>query len=190
MKPHLTLLLLLCPAAAQAGVAPGAAFGAGFAHPFLGPDHWLAMLAIGWLAARLPRRLAWLPPAGFVFASLLGGLLAFRWPAWTGMEWGIAFSVFSLGLALLAGTWLSGRARVSVACVLAMFGLAHGYAHVIEGYHGEADFFAGFMLATAVLHLGGYGLAVTLARRLAWTQNALGVGMALYGLNLLLGMGA
>ena len=186
MKPHLAVLLLFCPAAAQAGTAPGAAFSAGFAHPFLSPDHWLAMLAIGWLASRLP----WLPPTGFVVTSLLGGLLAFRWPGLLSMEWGIALSVFTLGLALLSGARMSGHRLVWAGCGLALFGLAHGYAHVIEGYHGEGDFFAGFMLATALLHLAGYRLAVTLARRLAWTQNALSAGMALYGLNLLPGIAA
>ncbi len=189
MQAYLTLLLF-SPLAAQAGALSGAAFTAGLAHPFLGPDHWLAMLAIGWLAARLPRRLAWLPPTGFVATSLLGGLLAFRWPGLAGMEWGIELSVFTLGLALLSGAWLSGRRLVWAACGLALFGLAHGYAHVIEGYHGEGDFFAGFMLATALLHLGGYGLGLALAQRLAWTQGVLGAGMALYGLNLLLGMAA
>lgn len=168
--------------------APASAgFAAGFLHPFMGADHLLAMAVIGWLAARLPGRQAWLPPSGFVLASLLGGLLAFRIPGLAWMEWGIAASVLLLGLAVMAAAWLKQRDLLLVATGLALTGIAHGYAHVNEANHAATEFFVGFMVATALLHGLGYLGGRSLARRWHWLGPLVGGGMSLFGLVLLVG---
>ncbi len=182
----MSLLSTSSSAAVLAHVPTSAGFVAGFIHPFAGADHLLAMMAIGWLAARLPGRLAWLPPAGFVGASLLGGLLAFRMPGLAWMEWGIAASVLLLGLAVMAAASLKQRDLLVVATGLALTGIAHGYAHVNEANHAASQFFVGFMVATALLHGLGYLGGRGLARRWQWLGPAMGGAMSLFGVTLLL----
>lgn len=172
--------------AALAHLSAPAGFGAGFLHPFLGVDHLLAMVAIGWLAARLPGRSAWLPPMGFVLASFLGGLLAFRLPGLAWMEWGIAASVLLLGLAVMAAAWLGRRELLLVATGLAITGIAHGYAHVNDANHAATQFFVGFMVATALLHGLGFLAGRGLAHRWRWLGPAAGGAMSMFGLTLML----
>ena len=51
----------------------------------------------------------------------------------------------------------------------------------------SADFAAGFMVATALLHGLGYLGGRSLARRWHWLSPVLGGGMSLFGLVLLMG---
>lgn len=137
------------------GVAGG--FHAGFAHPFGGLDHMAAMLAVG-LIASLPDGPGWRAPLAFV-AAMLGGFLfqAFVNVALP-VELIVAGSVLALGVMLLLGRLMP----MTVAFLaIAVFGLAHGYAHGTEsGDAALTAYSAGFLGATALLHAGGYGLAI------------------------------
>src|SRR5262245_51982348 len=122
--------LLLLPAFLAAGPAHAHGFaGSGWLHPLTGPDHMLAMLAVGAWSAQLGGRAIWTVPIAFVCAMAIGSIAALRgWPL-PGTEILIAASVLGLGLAIA----LDRRFAWPVAAVAtALFGLAHGSAHGSE----------------------------------------------------------
>lgn len=187
-----TLAVASLPAVAQAHSALGRpiGFAAGFAHPFAGPDHALAMVSVGLWGAFLGRPLVAALPVVFPGFMALGALAGLAGAPLPPVELGIAGSVLALGLAVA----LRVRAPVWTAClIVGAFGLFHGYAHGVE-LPVSADpgaYCAGFVLATGLLHVGGVALGVlrewTLGERLV---QAAGVGVALAGLAFLWGAAA
>jgi len=178
------LLLLATPAPAWAHGALGepTGFAAGFAHPFGGADHLLAMVAVGLWGAFLGRPLVAALPVVFPAFMALGALAGMAGAPLPPSEAGIAVSLVALGLAV----GFAVRAPVWAAClVVGMFGLFHGHAHGRE-LPVSADpgaYCAGFVLATGLLHLGGIVLGA--ARRLDWGERVLrgaGLAMAVSGL--------
>lgn len=134
-----------------------ASLASGFAHPFTGIDHALAMLAVGLYAARQAGRLRWVLPAGFVLAMLGGAGLGALGAGLPVVEGGIALSLLALGL--LAGFAVNLPKGIAVGAV-GVFALFHGSAHYAEMGQGSLlTFAAGFALAAAVLHAAGYALA-------------------------------
>lgn len=190
--PVLAAALIAGPALAHTGVDSGAGFVTGFAHPFGGLDHLLAMLAVGlWAvqyAVRAQTKLAlWLLPAAFVLPMALGFALGFAGIALPGVETGIALSVLILGLAVAAA---ARPPLVAAITVTALFALFHGHAHGSELPHAEmaVSYAGGMLLATALLH--GLGLAgATLAQRirLPVLTRAAGAAVALAGIVILVG---
>ena len=89
-------------------------FIAGFAHPFSGLDHLLAMVAVGLWGAFLGRPLIAALPVIFPAVMALGALLAMLGVPPPPIELGIAVSVLVLGLAI-AAAW---RAPVWLACAI------------------------------------------------------------------------
>jgi urease accessory protein len=128
--------------------------GPGWLHPLTGPDHMLAMIAVGAWSAQLGGRALYLVPTGFVCFMVVGGTLGFSGYRLPGTELAIAASVLLLGLAvsvtLRLGTGVAAGA-------VAMFGVAHGYAHGVEfhGSTGHIGYVAGFVATTAGLHIIG-----------------------------------
>lgn len=168
-------LALLAPAAALAhpGHGEGGHFAEGLAHPLLGADHVLAMVAVGLWAALAGGQARWAYPLTFLAAMLAAG----HWGAGAGalpvIEPLILASVILLGAACA----LMLRAPLPLALgLIAVFGAAHGYAHGVEG-PGGAGYAFGFLLATAALHGLGYFLAF-LGQR---TARGLGGALALGG---------
>jgi urease accessory protein len=123
------MMVVAIPALGHTGSHAASGLADGFAHPFSGLDHTLAMVAVGLLAAVLGGRALWAIPASFVSMMLVGGfmgLLGIEIPA---VEAGIALSVVILGAVLAAG----GRCLISVAMTLTgIFAIFHGYAHGME----------------------------------------------------------
>src|ERR1019366_5193570 len=72
------VILLLTSVGAQAHILPNDVhgFGSGFAHPWHGLDHILAMVAVGLWAAQLGGRARWLVPASFVGVMAFGAAIA------------------------------------------------------------------------------------------------------------------
>lgn len=182
-------LLALAAGAAQAHTGHGtSSLFEGLAHP-LGLDHLLAMVAVGvWSVGALPAGKTWWGPATFLLALLLGaagGAAGFTPPY---LEQAIALSVLLFGL-LLA---LAGRA-VPLAPGLALVALAaslHGLAHGAEApATGLAGYAVGFLLSTAVLHLGGVAAGLAIRRGLSqhkqWVTGGLGAVFSGAGLYLL-----
>jgi urease accessory protein len=151
-------------------------FAAGLAHPLLGLDHLLAMLAVGLWSLRQSRALSLGAPLLAAAGMLLGAGLAWGGVALPGVEFGIAMSVLLAGVLIAA---LVSVPTVVGAGVIVLFMLFHGHAHGSEMPHGASQlaYLAGFTLAT---------LAITFAGRLggAWLmarQNRLlrGLGVAI-----------
>lgn len=193
MKRAISILAaasVLTPVAALAHMGAGDTHGVlhGFMHPITGPDHVLAMVAVGVLAALLGGRAIWLVPTSFVAMAAVGGALGMQGVPVPFVEFGISASVVLLGLAIalqakLPLGWAAG--------FVGLFGLYRGYAH---GAEMPADasglaYGAGFLAATAMLHIAGIGLGLGIAYRASRSATrcaqAGGAAIALAGVALL-----
>jgi urease accessory protein len=96
----LALACLLWPALALAHVGQGdisGGFLAGVAHPVLGPDHVVAMVAVGIWGAQLGAPAIWVLPVTFPIVMAFGGVLGGLGVPIPGIEIGIALSAIVLG---------------------------------------------------------------------------------------------
>lgn len=155
---NLTCLTLLCGLLATNTVyAHGVQGGGlinGLMHPVFGPDHLLAMIAVGILSVQIGGRAIWTVPAAFLLLMLLGGILGIYNVPFPAVETGIAASVAVLGLAIA----LAAKLPVLLAMIfVGIFGLFHGYAHGMEmpSVAEPVLYAAGFIAATAGLHIAG-----------------------------------
>jgi urease accessory protein len=147
------------PAFAHTGESTGG-FLAGLTHPVFGPDHVVAMVAVGLWGAFLGPPAIWLLPILFPLVMAAGGVLGILGVPLPAVETGIASSAIMLGLMVA----LAARPPLWVAAVLVgAFAIFHGYAHGKELPDGAnaVAFSAGFVTATGLLHLTGiaFGLA-------------------------------
>jgi urease accessory protein len=185
-----TLAMLLAaalPATAHPGHVPMSGFAAGVQHPLSGMDHLLAMIAVGLWAGLCGGRREWLWPATFVTSMIAGSLIGMFATANLSVEPAILASVMVLGLAIAASLRVP---TVLGGLVIAVFGMAHGYAHGIEMPHTVhgLDFVAGFALATATLHTVGVVAATNFRRlRLDLVTRFAGVVIAIAGVGLIAG---
>lgn len=174
--------LALCAggAFAHTGDHAVAGFASGLAHPFLGLDHLLAMIAVGLWAAQQGGRALWAVPAAFVGAMLLGGLVAWSGGALPLVEGAIALSVLVLGL--LIATRQAWAIPLGMA-VAAAFALFHGYAHGLEMPQAASPllYALGFVIATVTLHALGITGHLAGRRAVQWA----GAGIAATGLALI-----
>lgn len=176
--------LLGCASAAFAHVGGGAAGGflSGVRHPISGPDHVLAMVAVGLWGAQLGAPAVWLLPVAFPMVMAAGGTLGLLGMPLPGIEYGIAAS------AILLGAAVTFEARPPLGVALAMvgfFAVFHGHAHGTELPPGEDAllYSLGFVIATGCLHAAGIALGVI--HRWSWGRRLLrvaGAGIAGGGL--------
>jgi urease accessory protein len=132
MRSTFTILAAVAFAAAPAAAHTGhglEGLAAGFAHPFHGVDHLLAMIAVGAWAAQQGGRAVWTLPAAFVGVMALGGILGFSGTALSGTESVILASVLVLGAVVAAAAKLP---LAIAAPVVGAFALFHGLAHGAE----------------------------------------------------------
>ena len=182
------LLLFAVPALAHTGSSTGGFIG-GFAHPLFGPDHVVAMVAVGLWGAFLGPPAIWLLPIVFPLVMAFGGVIGILGVSLPGVETAIALSAVVLGTMVA----LAARPPLWVAAVLvSAFAIFHGHAHGVELPPG-ADIVAysvGFVVATGLLHLTG--IAVGLLAR--WPAGRIAVrtaggAIALAGVAFLSGFG-
>jgi urease accessory protein len=181
------------PALAHTGAAAhglaGAAHGlaAGFAHPFSGADHVLAMAAVGLWAGLVGGRALWAWPLAFLSVMTLGAVFGLQGYGLPGVEAAIALSVLALGLAVGLRLPLPMTAGAAICGAFALF---HGSAHGAElpAGAGITGYMLGFGAATALLHaIGiGFGTAISRTERI-WLPPAAGAAVAAAGLVILLG---
>jgi urease accessory protein len=184
----ITAALTLIPATAFAhtGAADAPGFAWGFAHPFGGIDHILAMVTVGILAWQLGGRALALVPATFVLVMAAGAALGMARLPLPLVEIGITISVIVLG-GMVAFT---RNAPIAIAVgLVGLFALFHGHAHGTEmALNTDAGAYAaGFILATALLHVAGIALGCAMGR-IADNRAAYRLGgslVALAGLALL-----
>jgi len=175
------------PALAHTGVGATNSFAAGFMHPLLGLDHLTVMVAVGLWAALKGGRALWAWPLAFFGGMLIGGVLGMAHVAVPLVEPGILASVVALGLLVAAAADLP----VGVgAAIIGTFALLHGHAHgsEIPETAGGVEYAAGFVLATASLHLLGIGAGVAFGTRFRGIVRVAGAACALIGVGLAVGM--
>ena len=149
-------------ALAHPGHEQTSSFLQGVGHPFSGIDHILAMVMIGLFAVQLGGRAIWVLPLTFVSFMALGSLGGAAGIAPSLVEIGIGVSVVVLGGLIAMQVRLPVIAATALAAVIALF---HGYAHGAEAQGGVSMLYlAGFLTGTAVLHAGGIGAGLGLAR--------------------------
>lgn len=150
----LGLLLALSPLAALAHAehGHGGGFASGFLHPITGPDHVVAMVAVGLWGAVLGPPALWVLPVAFPLVMAFGGLLGLLGIPIPGVEIAIAASGLVLGLMVLfevrAPLWLA-------ALIVAAFAVFHGHAHGSELPAGSNAllYSLALVIATGLLHL-------------------------------------
>ena len=173
--------LLLAQPAQAAGSANSLI--SGLLHPVLGFDHLMAMVAVGLLSIQLAGRHIYRLPVCFVFVLLLGALAGLVNVPLPQVEGIISVSVFILGLAILSGGRIGALLSYPIVAVFAFY---HGYAHGAEipTLANPATFIAGFMAASAILHL--LGVAIGAIARTPSTRALFGAGCAGVGLHMAL----
>lgn len=144
---HLLSLLQLQP-------TPLTGLLSGLAHPLIGPDHLLFLLALALVGLQQRRR--WL--LGLLATGLLGSALGLLWPGLPGGEVLVAFSLVAVALVLLG--------RLPQPVLLVAFAV-HGYvlSGAVLGWTSApvATYLLGLLLSQGSLLL----LSLTLLRRLA-----------------------
>jgi urease accessory protein len=176
---------------AHVGVGSTAGFAHGFWHPIGGIDHVLAMVAVGMFAANLGGRALWAVPLTFVGLMAVGGVLGIEHVAIPYVEVGIAISVIVLGLLVALRVQWPVAAAMALVGVFAIFhGHAHGEEMPIDA--SGAAYAAGFMLATALLHIAGIAIGIGIerigSRYSDRTAQVTGSAMALAGVAILTGV--
>jgi urease accessory protein len=174
-------LLLLSPALAHhpmeaMGLEPSLASGllSGLAHPLLGPDHLVFLLALGLVGLHRPLR--WV--LGLLTAGLLGSAMGLLLPGLPGAEALVSLSLVISGLVLIQ--------RLPSALLLPAFAL-HGYvlSGSVIGWESTpvAAYLLGLLLSQSALMVA----ALTVVRRWAATLTAANLRLAA---GLLIGIGA
>jgi urease accessory protein len=156
---------LLTPQTALAHITHGSmgGFTNGFEHPLTGADHFLAMFAVGIWGTQLGGRSVWTLPVTFPLVMTLGGLAGMLGLPLPYVELWIAFSILTLGSAILFA-WRPPE--VAALLVIAVFAICHGYAHGVELPRAAdpADYAIGFVIATGLIHLLGIGVGLALSK--------------------------
>ncbi|WP_396626061.1 HupE/UreJ family protein [Luteitalea sp.] len=170
-------LLAFTATPAHAHVQQGAAQGLlnGLSHPISGPDHMLAMIAVGLWGAQLGAPAVWILPVTFPMVMAVGGFLGLVGIPVPGVELGIALSAVLLGLMVAR----EARPPLAVAAVLVgAFAICHGHAHGTELPPGQSGlmYSIGFVTATGLLH--AVGIAIGLVHAWPWGRVALRVAGA------------
>lgn len=177
-----TLFALIEPALAHTGTDTVFGFKTGFLHPISGPDHLVAMVAVGLWGAQLGAPAIWILPITFPLVMAMGGVLGVIGVPVPFVETVIALSAVGLGLVVA----LRLRPPLWTAAVLvAVFAIFHGYAHGRE-LPGAADpvgYGVGFVVATGLLHMAGILIGTITHRPLgAQAVRACGAAIACAGL--------
>lgn len=142
------------PALAHDGTGLVGGFVSGFLHPISGPDHMLAMVAVGLWGAILRRPLLVVLPVVFPAMMAVGGVLGILAVPIPPVEFGIGISVVVLGAAIALNWKPANWIAIFLVGVFAVF---HGYAHGQE-LPSAADpigYSVGFVFSTGLLHVVG-----------------------------------
>ena len=164
---------LSSPAMAHITGASEAGLSGGFAHPFTGFDHILAMVTVGLWASQLGRPAYWMLPLAFPAVMAAGAGLGIVGVPLPWVEIGIAVSVVVLGS--MVALALKPSLAVSIA-LIGLFALLHGHSHGAELPQASSPvaYTAGFLIATATLHAVG----LTIGSTSRWPLARIGVRAA------------
>jgi urease accessory protein len=178
----LLLAALYMPATVYAHAGHGThSFIDGFAHPFMGLDHLLAMLIVGTWSVLYSRQV-WLAPVLFISVLALGAVAGQAGVTFPLLEPMVAASVVLLGLMLAMPMRLNETVALGL---IGVFAFCHGLAHGSE-LASTSNVLVGILLGSAVLHGIGMLLAHTALRSRPQWSRALGQIAALVGSGLLM----
>jgi urease accessory protein len=155
----------------------------GLAHPVIGIDHLVMIVAIGLFAGI--KRQGWALPIAFVGAAMAGTGLHVMSMSLPGAELWVAGSVLALGWLMLVQERLN---LAAIAGLIGVAGLFHGYAYGEAIIGAEVTplvgYLAGFSVVQLAIALGAAQLAKltmvgNLGRFRAVALTTIGIGMAL-----------
>ncbi len=155
-------------------------FGSGFAHPIVGLDHLLAMLAVGLWAAKAGGHARWLIPATFVDVMALAAAFGQHGVVPAGIEQMIAASLLVFGLLIALAKRLPLAAGLGLTALFAAF---HGFAHgsEIPASSNGLSYGLGFIAASVLLQVAGLVIGQLSARQSSWFAKTAGAGIAAAG---------
>lgn len=168
-RPHALVITALIALLASGGAeahtfgTQGAGLVQGFAHPFGGLDHLLAMVTVGLWAAQRGGNAVWLMPAAFMSSMIAGGVLGLEGIPLPLVELGIAASLIVLGsvvaLSFQPPVWLG-------MLIVGLFAIFHGHAHGVEMPEAASPilYAGGFVVATGLLHAAGVAACLGIRR--------------------------
>jgi urease accessory protein len=161
----------------------GGGFEAGFYHPVLGVDHFLAMVAVGILSTQMGGRAIYIVPLTFIMIMFVGSLFGFLGITLVNDELGIALSVVLLGVAIA----INKKFHILLGMgFVAFFAFFHGHAHGIEmpKIVSLLEYVSGFMLATLLLHIGGVIIGLVMQKVKTLEPILPHIGSAITGIGL------
>jgi urease accessory protein len=182
----------LPPVAAQAHTGVhmfehGDSFLGGLVHPILGPDHLVAMVAIGLWAACLGGRAILGVPLAFVGMMIAGAVLGAAGVFLPAVDQTIAVSLVVFGLMICT----LARLPVPMAAVLGgIFAVFHGHAHGAETPDLAQPLLYGAGFIASTLLLLGLGTAIGLVSRRSvpdFVVRSAGAAVALFGIVTVIG---
>jgi urease accessory protein len=178
------LVTFAVSAQSHTGVGEHTSIAHGLIHPFSGPDHVLAMLAVGIVAANSGGRLRFALPLLFIGALLIGGILGLQGVQLPQLEFGIGASVVVLGALVAFGMHLP---MTVIASLVGVFGMFHGNAHGLElpSAVSPVPYIIGFVMATGILNASGFGFGLAMQKFAnAEFTRLTGIFLALIGIGL------
>lgn len=172
----------------DAVTSSGASFLGGILHPLVGSDHLIAISAVGLWAGYLGGRALFGIPLAFLGMMSAGAVLGHSSVAVPAVDHMIAVSLVVFGLLIC----LLVRLPPSVAaCIVALFGAFHGYAHGAETPDAAEPlvYGAGFLIATTtLLALGGALGFVGRQRFPVFVVRAAGMAITAFGTAMILNL--
>ena len=164
-------LFVASPALAQPGGFVGEGLVSGFAHPFSGIDHILAMVGLGVWVYRLGPPTMRLLPALCVLGMSIGGALAAGGVLLPGAEAAIVGSTILLWALVLLGGLMAPPAAGAFAVLVSIL---HGHVHGLEMSVGTHPLLygAGLLCGSCLLYLGGMRAAMQTARAAGYARHA------------------
>lgn len=136
-------------------------FLSGLAHPIIGLDHFVFILAAGLIAAKVARGKTL--PLAFLGASLAGCVVHLAGLTVTGGEIVVAISIVGVGTFLLADKWVRPSLLMTG---FALAGAFHGYAYGESIVGAEPAPLSGYLVGLVVIQYAVAMGAFTVARKI------------------------
>ncbi len=156
----------------------------GFIHPLIGLDHFLVMIAMGFLAVKQGGQSLWLIPMSFLAFMILGAELQHHGFFLDAVELWVTLSVLVSGWIV----WRKERfSPVLAVATSATFAVYHGFAHATEltGSANLVVYTLGFLTTTSLLMLVGIVLSVFAKSKMKMMRTVFSLVCTLVGLSLL-----
>lgn len=133
----------------------------GVAHPLIGLDHAVFIVAAGFVLALIKRGM--LGVIAFILGTLIGATLHLKGFNLPGSEAAVALSVILIGAVVMTGRRIT---LIWLAVGLTLAGLLHGYAYGESIFGAEPMPLSGYLAGFCLVQLGIASAAMLLHRRL------------------------